>query len=81
MCPNNAAVKKLFDRLGAVVALDDFGDAGKISVLGCIMGDFYRHQCEVQEWLVEQGIDGAAATDAVSGFCSTYNHASMQTTR
>eukprot|EP00940_MAST-03C_sp_MAST-3C-sp2_P000377 g377.t1 len=75
--PRNREIERMFGILGNVVPVDDFDQAMKMSVVSCIMGDFYRHQSAVYEWLCEQGISKDIATRSVGAFFETFNHASM----
>ena len=78
MWPKHDALEKMFRLLGKVVAVDDFQSAIRVGVVSCIMGDFYKHQCAVHEWLCEKGVDTDVATSAVSSYFDTFNFASMQ---
>jgi pyrroline-5-carboxylate reductase len=78
MWPKHKAFEKMFGLLGKVVAVNDFESAVKVGVVSCIMGDFYKHQCAVHEWLCDRGIDSDVATSAVSAYFDTFNYASLQ---
>lgn len=78
LTPRNAEIEDMFAILGKVVPVDDFETAMKISVVSCVMGDFYRHQCAVYEWLCEKGVSSDVATRSVASFFETFNHASLE---
>lgn len=78
MTPTNQEIQALFDSLGKTIAVNEFDLAMKILVCACIMGDFYKQQHSVYEWLVEKGVSSEASTLAVASFFNTFNFASLQ---
>jgi len=78
MTPLNDEVQSLFDCVGKTIAVDEFELAMKLSVCSCIMGDFYKHQHSIYEWLVEKGVSSETSTLAVASFFNTFNFASLQ---
>lgn len=78
MWPKHKDIEYMFGLLGKVVPVNDFDAAIKVGVVSCVMGDFYRHQCAVYEWLCEQGISKDVATASVGAFFDTFNFASMK---
>jgi len=78
MTPINEEVRPLFDCLGKTIAVNEFDLAMKILVCACIMGDFYKQQHSVYEWLVQKGVSSEASTLAVASFFNTFNFSSLQ---
>ena len=63
--PEHKGVAEVFKRLGSVVEVPDARKATAVASISCIMGDFYARLRASHEWLVSQGVDPTAASEAV----------------
>jgi len=64
--------KAIFDRLGTCVTSDTEEQFSKLQVCSCFMGDFYKRQLVMQEWLVNQGVPKVSAASWVGASFTTY---------
>eukprot|EP00933_Yihiella_yeosuensis_P008289 TRINITY_DN113659_c0_g1_i1.p1 TRINITY_DN113659_c0_g1~~TRINITY_DN113659_c0_g1_i1.p1 ORF type:complete len:287 (+),score=53.64 TRINITY_DN113659_c0_g1_i1:58-918(+) len=56
LTPARPFAKAIFDILGTCVAVDDDAQFKRMLCVSCIMGDFYKRQLTVQNWLVQGGV-------------------------
>eukprot|EP00750_Incisomonas_marina_P021491 INCI4461.1.p1 GENE.INCI4461.1~~INCI4461.1.p1 ORF type:complete len:312 (-),score=66.62 INCI4461.1:149-1084(-) len=76
--PAHDGVAEVFARLGTPVVVPDATKATAVASISCIMGDFYARLRAAHEWLVAQGVDPVAASEAVGSYFNTFNHASKE---
>jgi len=71
IAPKHPLTLTVFEALGSSVAVDTEEQMMKMVPVTCLMGQIYAQQKATQGWLVEQGIDAAAAAKWVGAVYHT----------
>jgi len=69
--PKHPLTMAVFEALGSSVAVDTEAEMMKMMPITCMMGQVYAQQQAAQKWLLEQGIEAAAAAKWVGAIYHT----------
>jgi len=72
--PKHRLAEAVFEKLGTAVAVDTEAEFKRMMPMTCLMGQIYAQQSAATNWLIEQGIDGAAAAKWVGAVYHTVTH-------
>eukprot|EP00747_Dinoflagellata_sp_TGD_P178745 gnl/TRDRNA2_/TRDRNA2_28271_c0_seq1.p1 gnl/TRDRNA2_/TRDRNA2_28271_c0~~gnl/TRDRNA2_/TRDRNA2_28271_c0_seq1.p1 ORF type:complete len:285 (+),score=39.83 gnl/TRDRNA2_/TRDRNA2_28271_c0_seq1:49-903(+) len=70
--PGKPHVDAIFGILGSYLAAKDEAQFNTLTCIMSFMGDFYKRQLAMQQWLVSRGIAAADAAAVVSGAMETF---------
>jgi pyrroline-5-carboxylate reductase len=79
ICPADEVAKGIFSALGEAVEVDDEGKFDALSAVTATMASFYAVLESQASWLVQHGLDYAAARAFLSGYCIGLAHDTAQT--
>lgn len=79
ICPPDPIARQLFSALGEAVEVDDERQFDALSAVTATMASFYAVLEAQAEWLVKQGLSGAAARTFLSGYCVGLAHETTKT--
>jgi pyrroline-5-carboxylate reductase len=79
ICPPDGVARYIFSALGEAVEVDDEGEFDALSAVTATMASFYAVLESQASWLVQQGLEYAAARAFLSGYCIGLAHDTAQT--
>lgn len=69
--PSKPFAEAIFSATGTYIAVSDEEQYGRMGVAGALMGDFYKHQLTVQQWMTSHGVEPSKAAGYIGAIFAT----------